>query len=322
MWKLLLVCCLCWFELEIRFVHSEDGDSGIIRKQLSFESVVLGRHGRKCFDFCSMISSMCQNGGSCVTDQLTCVGKCVCAPGWSGQWCKDKVNETEIKQLETGTEIIQPVTRTEASWLATNIPGISAENDETKLTTKENVKNITGFEIDQTPILLTKHTNNSTHTTGTVTTDSNDDAAENEEKVKQESRRMFQIREVQGSNFDNQSEIDSCLNSCKDGECIKMEDIYECKLHVNATNDESKKKCSPGFVCDHGICDLAGLEENSYRCICERNYVGQFCTLKCPFDCGDHGHCDVHIADNTYKCYCQWNYTGVNCSQLIPEEPG
>ncbi|XP_045157464.2 uncharacterized protein LOC123523822 [Mercenaria mercenaria] len=262
----------------------------------------LDRKGRKCHDFCSMIPELCRNGGTCVTDENTCIGKCICAPGWTGQWCRDPFiipdfREDLIKEndVTTASDLNDIVESPPSAKVARAMESTSLVDELRDGILKE----LRGRFFTLRPLFSSTSTPSKRAIVGSS-------AAANESIDPDDDLAMRK----------------TCEKNCVKGDCIKINAIYKCKLRVNATDKSIPKVCGPGFECDHGVCDLEALKTNSYNCICESNYVGQFCTLKCPYDCGEHGHCDIHVADNTYKCFCQWNYTGLNCSELVPEDPG
>lgn len=266
------------------------------RWRRSFQTVSFAhqaRGGRKCHDFCAMIQEMCRNGGTCVTDENTCIGRCVCAPGWTGQWCRDPFipDETHKLQHEQDVNTEHELNEVFDSKIETTSAIDGAGQDILKelrggvLTLKPTASSANSLYL-ALPTTESPDLSNSKH-------------AEDDREVREE-----------------------CEKECLNGNCIKINGVHKCKHRVNSTDQSVAKVCGPGFECDHGVCDIEALESNSYNCICEHNYVGQFCTLKCPYDCGEHGYCDVHVTDNTYRCFCQWNYTGLNCSELVPEDPG
>lgn len=260
------------------------------RLRRSFQTVGFDhqpRGGRKCHDFCAMIQEMCRNGGTCVTDENTCIGKCVCAPGWAGQWCRDPFIPDDMQTFE-------------------QVKDVNTEHDNEMETTSvvDEIRDdiLRDLRGDVFTLKQTSDSTNSLHLSHPTT----------------ESLELSTSKHAD----DDRAVREECEKECFNGDCIKINGVHKCKHRVNSTDQSVAKVCGPGFECDHGVCDLEALESNSYNCICENNYVGQFCTLKCPYDCGEHGYCDVHVADNTYKCFCQWNYTGLNCSELVPEDPG
>lgn len=264
------------------------------RSKRAFQNVVFDhsdRGGRKCHDFCTMIPELCRNGGTCVTDEITCLGRCLCTSGWTGQWCRDRLVLSEVEEeLPKHGDFANELNNRAA-----------ADSDAPSLAEKLRngiLKELRGSFFTQQPAPTT------TNPVNTLSTSNKNVLNETWDKIDDKS-----LREI-------------CEKDCDNGECIKINGLYKCKERINATDTSIPKVCGPGFVCDHGVCDLEALQKNSYNCKCEPNYVGQFCTRKCPFDCGEHGYCDIHVADNTYKCFCQWNYTGLNCSELVPEKPG
>lgn len=272
------------------------------RRRRSFQSIHFRtpeRGGRKCHDFCSMMPDLCRNGGTCVIDEGTCVGSCICAQGWAGKWCKeplfpilldssrDTVNETEM-----GSEGQRETPK--SPTLSALPDGLFGDLGNILFPTGPSAP----VSLPTGPSVLDKGHSESP-TRQSVTPFTNTSSSENDS----------QLRE-------------SCLTTCNNGNCINVDGVYKCKFRMDASVLAAPKVCGPGFECMHGVCDMEALQSNSYRCICEESYVGQFCSSKCPLECGEHGHCDIHVADNTYKCYCQWNYTGLNCSEQIPDDPG
>lgn len=293
-WRLMLVVL---GSLVTLLCEAEDN----IREKRSFlTSDQLNRKGRKCHDFCAMIPELCRNGGTCVTDEHTCMGKCLCAPGWKGQWCRDPdltrdsnddiVIESDVTTASDVNDLTEKSTASEQLME----PASFVEKLRNDI-----LKELRGTFLTQKPS-LSSSTSSTPHRRARIG--------------------MLALNETDGADDDTVLRR-HCEKNCIKGDCIKINDIYKCKHRVTVTDKNVPKVCGPGFTCDHGVCDVEALERNSYNCICERNYVGQFCTLKCPYDCGEHGYCDIHVADNTYKCFCQWNYTGLNCSELVPEEP-
>ena len=261
----------------------------------------LDRGGRKCHDFCAMIPELCRNGGTCVTDENTCIGKCVCAPGWTGQWCRepyiipdypeDLVKENEVT---TASELHDSEPNPKSVKHAHVIKN-SRIVDELRNGVNGILKELRGSFFTLKPMFSTT--------------------------IPPMKRAVADSSEINDPD-DDRTLRKRCEQTCIKGDCIKINGVYKCKPRVNITDTSIPKECGPGFECKHGVCDMEALKTNSYKCICENNYVGQFCSLKCPYDCGEFGRCDIHVADNTYKCFCQWNYTGLNCSELVPEDPG
>lgn len=264
------------------------------RSKRSFHSVnfrIPDRAGRKCHDYCSMMPNLCKNGGTCIINEKTCMGSCRCVPGWTGKWCRDAVvlDDPDIYSDHTVAAV------TNSGQLANS--GVASEQSGI-------LSSFGGLVLDlpTRPTLgeLGQNGTSKGATTGFL-------ASVNDSTSDQENEKALR---------------DACLNQCSNKNCINVDGVYKCIHRVDVSSIMAPRVCGPGFECMHGVCDMEALETNSYRCICEESYVGQFCTAKCPLECGEHGHCDIHVADSTYKCYCQWNYTGVNCSELIPEDPG
>lgn len=275
------------------FVSSE---KYLDRYRRSFQSVqfrIPERAGRKCHDFCSMMPDLCGNGGTCVINEISCVGSCQCAAGWTGKWCREPVRPAlgwAQDDKVDGNDTDPGSSRVSAQG-ATIPDGVFSHLGDIVLPPTR-------------PLLPTFGTNGSQEVVATSS------AAPQQDTSTSDQERDRRLRT-------------ECLNQCTNGNCINSEDGgFRCKQRIAASDLHGPKVCGPGFECVHGVCDTEALENNSYRCICEDSYVGQFCTAKCPLECGEHGHCDIHVADSTYKCYCQWNYTGLNCSELIPEDPG
>lgn len=297
MWKLLLTVVLL-FQFEIHSINCDNEPAGASRRRL-FDSFPFQRNERTCHDFCAMIPNFCRNGGSCVQNQQTCVGRCVCTPGWTGKWCKEPVRLVDMSGLNTNTST-------------------SGHAD----TDRMNLK--TDIERHQTSSTDDVHQVKTTSTRSPRQSPMN--AARNrtrriESHMSQVSLQMTNQQKAD-SNIDDWNEREACSKLCRNGDCVKINDIYECKQYVNVTNDKGTKECGPGFTCEHGVCDLKAREKNSFKCICDPKYVGQFCNVKCNLECGPHGHCDIQVIDNTFKCFCLWNYTGVNCSVYVPNEQG
>lgn len=295
-WQLVLVV-LCFLALR----HIVCCMAVSKREKRSFLGVdQLQRKGRKCHDFCAIFPEICRNGGTCVTNENTCIGSCLCAPGWTGQWCKDPVikpdynedmiMENDISTTGDATDVIEGAPSSDI------LPDRSATSfDELR---NEILQELRGKFFTLKPLFSTVPPLRRKESIGPL--------AMNESQDGEDDRTLRK----------------KCENSCVNGECIKINGPYKCKQRVNVTANDIPKVCGPGFECIHGVCDLEELKKNSYNCICESNYVGQFCTVKCPFDCGEHGYCDIDREDNSYKCFCQWNYTGLNCSELVPEDLG
>ncbi|WAR24798.1 TOLL-like protein [Mya arenaria] len=257
------------------------------------------RGGRKCHDFCAMRPDLCKNGGTCITDQVTCIGRCACALKWTGQWCRDPVLET--MEFPVIPEVFGNAVLTD---IRNSTNDVNQEIIKASSKTKD-IEASVSVPIKRSDGIL----NNLEHRI-----------------IGQKRLPTTEINTVSSIDSLNDHERDkylrqTCDSDCKDGECIKINDEYQCKLHIDPAKSDVLKVCGPGFECYHGVCDMEALKKNSYVCICERNYVGQFCNVKCPLDCGDYGHCDVLLVDNTFKCFCRWNYTGLNCSEPVPLDP-
>lgn len=257
---------------------------------------------KKCHDFCALMSELCRNGGSCVMDDDTCIATCICAPGWAGRWCRDDVSLLEPEKSDNTTESTGPSLATlDFSKIGNDIKdnGDSVTDDVMKMVSNVRVNKTSPFEIRTSKMIgVHRDVNISMETSG----DSKFDIGSSDKKP-------------------NLSDVSNCLETCTDGDCIAKDEQYVCTRRIDVSKLKGPKTCQPGFVCQHGVCDMEA-KDKGLKCICEPNYIGTFCEMKCPFDCGDHGVCDFHVDDNQMKCFCQWNYTGLNCSELIPLPPG
>lgn len=55
--------------------------------------LIAGLYGASCSSVCSSKYNPCQHGGKCRVDRETALGyKCVCATGYEGNYCEDKLN--------------------------------------------------------------------------------------------------------------------------------------------------------------------------------------------------------------------------------------
>ena len=302
--------------VSVSFVLAETPISRDRRSFQRFNFRIPERAGRKCHDFCSMMPNLCGNGGTCVINEISCVGSCSCNAGWTGKWCREAVTpssgwsrEPMIPLTHNGGHVFQGFN--EASGFNGNEGEADNDGNSARVITPkatmangilEDLSGLGGLLLPTRPSILNMkaETSQKAWQTTTITPQQN---VTNDQETDRKLR-------------------DECLSSCKNGKCINAGGVYKCKRTGTVFDDNVPRICGPGFECVHGVCDMEALESNSYRCICEESYVGQFCTAKCPLECGEHGHCDIHVPDNTYTCYCQWNYTGLNCSELIPEDPG
>ena len=256
---------------------------------------------KKCHDFCALMSELCRNGGSCIMDDDTCIASCVCAPGWSGRWCRDEV----------------PV-----DGVNSEFPPQALEDDKRK-TEAEIRSSLDGLEQNNTRSVV-KDSEPSTETNETKVFQIH---AKPEEVINVLNKSMddtkFNVSNgLDGGNVGSASrDVTECLKTCIDGDCIDKDGQYICTRRIELSQLKGPKECQPGFICQHGVCDVESLEKG-LKCICEPNFIGTFCEMECPFDCGDYGVCDYHVDDHQLKCFCQWNYTGLNCTELIPLPPG
>ena len=256
-----------------------------------FKGDLLGRNGRKCHDFC--IQGWCLNGGTCITEETTCVGNCICTMLWKGPRCNESV-------LNTG-------------FISSILNAISNSSQVDAL--REYRHGIAGKNVGNKRELF----HDILHEIGSLNTVTDTDHVLSDiNTLKKESitispdiGQTVPLPSLSAS-FISQ---EICIQYCANGACVKINDIYQCE-------NQSTRVCGPGFKCVHGRCDLEAKKNNSYGCICEGNYRGQFCNHECPLVCGNHGYCDIDVSGSSYKCFCQWNYTGYNCSELIPPETG
>ena len=268
---------------------------------------------KKCHNFCSLMSELCRNGGSCVMNDDTCIASCVCAPGWSGRWCRDEVSmitpgpRSELMNDSNQTATVVPRPSLGSVDLTDLRNGVKDNDDR--------VSNITGmasnirangtkpFEIRTEKIIEPES------------------AINDFDELREDSKFNTAKNIDAGSAKQTSNDVSKCLNSCTDGDCIAKDGQYICTRRIDVSKLKGPKECQPGFVCKYGVCDM-DARDKGLKCLCEPNYIGTFCEMKCPFDCGDHGVCDYHVDDNELKCFCQWNYTGLNCTELIPLPPG
>ncbi|KAH3693317.1 uncharacterized protein LOC127863166 [Dreissena polymorpha] len=305
------------------------------RLKRSFQSAnahITERGGRRCHDFCGMRSDLCRNGGSCFTDEVTCRGGCICARGWTGPWCKHQDiadSSGSIPDLSAG----KAVSKDDDVIDTEQFPPPQGVNDLQSIgRDKTHVKKISNTgksELkEQVPLggMSFVKQQQFGHTLGILTKKSSLSSlneSDNQKSINVNDEFIQTLNESLPSKIDDKTLRESCFTSCHDGDCIKVNNNYKCKRRLDPTKDAAPKACGPGFECKHGVCDMEALKNNNHKCICERNYVGGFCDLKCPLDCGEHGICDIHVVNRSidFKCYCHWNYTGYNCSEAIPEEP-
>jgi len=294
----IIVCNVHGFEHGAIFT-SQSSDGRTFRERRSFATAKFGsleRGDRRCHDFCSMHPNLCRNGGTCVTNEATCNGECHCARGWSGKWCLE-LNVTREELPEIFGEAVRRSTENssfgfdheilkalaETKELAEALP-ITHKRSEDRFTQEGILSNL-GNIIHAKPT-----TNDEKNPVPDLVSEPTDDI----------------IR-------------DACNVGCKGSVCKKVAGEYRCPNSGGSTASSALRECGPGFPCDNGVCDVDELR-NSYKCVCDRGYVGQFCESQCPLDCGRHGTCD--LVDGDIKCICFWNYTGLRCTELIVEEPG
>ena len=269
---------------------------------------LIKRDGRKCHDFCTIMPEWCRNGGTCMTEESTCVGSCVCTIFWTGQRCEIK-RQVDPRILSTFLDVFK------------NNSQNADHNEENKFEDTNHAK-INKSEISNQILALLHGLNTNNDFLKDDTSDSGNKHVKNQFDGVAPPIGHTDPNLTQSTTPSHNLSRTDCINSCHNGDCIKINDQYKCKHRIDASMSAMQRVCGPGFVCIHGVCDLEAKENNSYDCICESNYVGQFCDYECPFDCGHHGFCDYDVSDSSYKCFCQWNYTGYNCSELIPIETG
>ena len=266
---------------------------------------------KKCHDFCALMSELCRNGGSCVMDDDTCIATCLCAPGWAGRWCRDEVTmpDENINNDTTDAPDPTPIIPDLKSTINDDIKPIADTNtdDAIRLISKIPTNETKPFEIRTAKIIEAGMSSNisrheSSYSDGKLSGDRN-------------------VNSEKENKLSTLTGVSKCLQTCAGGDCIAKNGDYICTRRRELTGLKGPKTCQPGFVCQHGVCDTES-QDNGLKCICEPNYIGTFCDMKCPFDCGDHGVCDFHVDDGQMKCFCQWNYTGLNCTELIPLPPG
>ena len=290
-----------------------ESDSGVnIDGAESFTTFKFGLKpsDKKCHNFCSLMSELCRNGGSCVMDDDTCIATCVCASGWAGRWCRDEETLSEKTRVDNATKVTGPALITlDLNKIRNDIKGTagSVTDDVMRVISKVRANNTKPFEFKTAKMINTGKVMNasSVKDISPKVKFSDDDTDTG----------------VKETTFSSLTGVSKCLKTCAGGDCIAKDGQYVCTRRRDVTNMKGPKTCQPGFVCQNGVCDME-TKDNGLKCICEPNYIGTFCDMKCPFDCGDHGVCDYHVDDNQMKCFCQWNYTGLNCTELIPLPPG
>ena len=296
---LLLILALCAMECDAGFDLRHPG-------RLETSQFGVKPADKKCHNFCSLMSELCRNGGSCVMDEDTCIASCICVPGWSGRWCRDEIPMvtsrpgSELQALDDDNNTVTVLPRASSNDLdPTGTKSGDVKDSDTSIQTNETKS----FQI---------HTEKMTEPEEMVI-DSNKGMDDNISNV---------LHDVDAANVDlTSNDVTECLKTCLDGDCIDKDGQYICTRRIEISQLKGPKECQPGFVCQHGVCDMESLDKG-LKCICEPNYIGTFCEMECPFDCGDNGVCDYHVDDNQLKCFCQWNYTGLNCTELIPLPPG
>lgn len=297
------------FILMLVFVGALESHTGLdLTQNGGFNTFKFGAKpsDKKCHDFCSLMSGLCRNGGSCVLDENTCVASCVCAPGWVGRWCREEASVADQDTTDNFTVTIGPSLETVDP---TKIKGDMEKSDKASddvigLLTRTFVNKTKLFEIHTSKMIEQEK---EMAITGELIKDT-------KVNVSKEMGTVITMRP-------KSDDVSDCLNTCNDGDCIAKNGEYICTRRIDVSKLKGPKTCQPGFVCQHGVCDM-NTKDKGLKCICEPSYIGTFCEMKCPFDCGEHGVCDYHVDDNQLKCFCQWNYTGLNCTELIPLPPG
>lgn len=81
------------------------------------------------------------------------------------------------------------------------------------------------------------------------------------------------------------------------------------------------KRQSTARICDALTCEHGHCEErtNSLTCVCDKNYTGANCNMKCRRNCGVHGSCV--IVGGMEQCQCDAGYEGINCANMQTTHP-
>ncbi|KAK3600669.1 hypothetical protein CHS0354_029533 [Potamilus streckersoni] len=270
--------------------------------------------GSKCLNFCKIISGMCGNGGTCILHEDTCQSVCLCMPGWTGVFCKELLHTgtdsqdilgsgdgNGIKDNKNNATLVEPELRD------VNI----ADNESVK---SEGIHSVKFQQVDSVTAAKTLLNEKNVGDKAKVVTTNFAASKSNINHDKKKSRDaevkdMLQIGE----------------NNSKDSR-TKIEDTSTIPKVLAGKNGGKTKVCSPGFVCEHGYCNITvrGSGAKHHGCICDKNWVGTFCEEPCTLDCGERGHCavdkiitDLNNMEESIICVCEWNYTGARCNETM-----
>ncbi|KAL3869220.1 hypothetical protein ACJMK2_041929 [Sinanodonta woodiana] len=262
--------------------------------------------GSKCLDFCRIIYGMCGNGGTCFLHEDTCRSVCLCTPGWTGVYCKEL--------LHTGTDSQDIVESGEGTGIKddkSNATLVETEIREVNVADNESVSSegVPSVKFQKVKFLTSVK------------------SLLNEKNVADGANIVTPTFAVDKSNINHEkkSSGEAEINESKDNN-NKIKDTSTIQNALAGKTDGKTKVCSPGFVCEHGYCNITirGSGAKHHGCICDKNWIGTFCEEPCTLDCGERGHCavdkiitDLNKMEESVICVCEWNYTGARCNETV-----